>query len=894
MLDLDGTLTGGAGNVVVSATNMTAGDSRCSLSKSYLNGSICRQTTDWIRFAFNNINPYPPIFADFENEKGDADSSPKLKKRLTHGWGYMAALEANQAYKVNFEQTDYPTNISYTGVFYGLKPNQYLIIRHKMLKKPDQVSVLPDVIATESLNPLTFANNDNTDWYWENATRTLSYIVHNKQGQLPFLDIKVGFDAKKCRYTNCIVPQQPYLKLPAAQRPSDAVYWSNLTTWDTALVTRTNPSANGLPNAGDSVKIPDGLWVVVDIVLPALTRIQIDGVLEFDDSLDNKLTADEVFINGGQLIVGWESKPFTHNMEIELTGTKASREFILPNGFDSMGSKAIGVYGGLDLHGIPRTPSWTRLSQTAIAGSSTLVLTESVDWKVGDEIVISTTSYDPFQTETFKITGVVKNVIKLNASLVYDHVVVSETFANQQSYSIAAGVGLLTRNVKVTGAEYPGQFDDLFGSRIIVSDYSDFVYAEDNSTSIPVHVYYKGYARVSDTEFKHFGQFSRMAADDYKYGILLSNLNAYDPARPTYVRNSAFHSGFATAVGIFNSMGMPIENNTIHRSLDYSIRVEGNSNIIRKNLVLLNVWSPTFVTKEAPFDKEFWGAIDIHLADSAVVEDNLIAGTQRVGFYFRGSPCSGQNLANAAFNHSIKGNSIYGAVAGVSVMPAFAYPLSCLQISGFTVYKASAVGLYYQGVADIVIDSNTVIDSQLSIFPQVLGPPSSLSHVSTNRSILVTNNLVIGTSPNFNCIKDTPPTDLNSLYMSVATPYGANNNGRIGVVWSNFVDHSNGAPYKPWFGIMSYSYINGLSTISGNTFAHFKVSCNSAVDTVITSSLLNDDGQMPVRIKNTYLYDVAEDSKVYLHRPNINKINPSDCVGKQFYPFQLKLFLNFH
>ena len=77
---------------------------------------------------------------------------------------------------------------------------------------------------------------------------------------------------------------------------------------------------------------------------------------------------------------------------------------------------------------------------------------------------------------------------------------------------------------------------------------------------------------------------------------------------------------------------------------------------------------------------------------------------------------------------------------------------------------------------------------------------------------------------------------------------------------------------------MSYNYINGLTTITGNTFGHFKASCNSAVDAVITTSLHNDDGQMPVVIKNTELIDVAEDSKVYLHRPNRGKINPSDCV----------------
>ena len=83
---------------------------------------------------------------------------------------------------------------------------------------------------------------------------------------------------------------------------------------------------------------------------------------------------------------------------------------MLPNGYDSMGPKAIGVYGGLDLHGIPRQPSWTKLSQTAKAGSNNFSLIEPVDWKIGEEIVTTTTSYSAFETETFKIISVIMHL----------------------------------------------------------------------------------------------------------------------------------------------------------------------------------------------------------------------------------------------------------------------------------------------------------------------------------------------------------------------------------------------------------------------------------------------------------------------------------------------------
>ena len=66
-------------------------------------------------------------------------------------------------------------------------------------------------------------------------------------------------------------------------------------------------------------------------------------------------------------------------------------------------------------------------------------------------------------------------------------------------------------------------------------------------------------------------------------------------------------------------------------------------------------------------------------------------------------------------------------------------------------------------------------------------------------------------------------------------------------------------------------------TIKNVNFIYFGSSCGVR-DYVIASSLGNDDGQHPVEISNTQFFNVDSDSKVFIHRPNINKINPSDCV----------------
>ena len=59
----------------------------------------------------------------------------------------------------------------------------------------------------------------------------------------------------------------------------------------------------------------------------------------------------------------------------------------------TLGRKAIGCFGGCDFHGINHNVYWTNLEETVQVGGTSIKLTEEVDWSVGDEIVITTTSY---------------------------------------------------------------------------------------------------------------------------------------------------------------------------------------------------------------------------------------------------------------------------------------------------------------------------------------------------------------------------------------------------------------------------------------------------------------------------------------------------------------------
>jgi hypothetical protein len=216
----------------------------------------------------------------------------------------------------------------------------------------------------------------------------------------------------------------------------------------------------------------------------------------------------------------------------------------LPNDAGTIGPKAIGVFGGLDLHGQSHNVSWTRLNTTALSGQNLLILSEPIDWMIGDEIIITTTDTNIEHTERHTISNVSLDrttIITVNP-LIYTHIVIHNVFPNGKIFHIAAAVGLLTRNIRVINRS---PASDLFGFRILVSDYSTNVwYSTANET---VNTYYKGYARLSNTQFIGYGQFVDAANEDKREGIHLYNLGDWNSSRPTYIDSCSFDRGSYSA-----------------------------------------------------------------------------------------------------------------------------------------------------------------------------------------------------------------------------------------------------------------------------------------------------------------------------------------------------------
>jgi hypothetical protein len=160
------------------------------------------------------------------------------------------------------------------------------------------------------------------------------------------------------------------------------------------------------PMDDETIYIPKGLNLLVDIDhSPKLKAVFVFGSLIFipDSDPDHLRTFDAhyIFVNEGRMELGTEQFPYTSKLEITMH-SKIDDPYL-----PIYGNKCIGLrYGTLDMHGVEKTPTWTFMDATVEKGASKITLFEAVNWVVGDEISVASTSYNGREGERRYITDI--------------------------------------------------------------------------------------------------------------------------------------------------------------------------------------------------------------------------------------------------------------------------------------------------------------------------------------------------------------------------------------------------------------------------------------------------------------------------------------------------------
>jgi cell migration-inducing and hyaluronan-binding protein len=309
---------------------------------------------------------------------------------------------------------------------------------------------------------------------------------------------------------------------PAAQMKKGL--WSKASTWPDGKV----------PGKGDAVTITRDMDVVLDVDALALRSLTIQGKLTFSDERDISLESDWIYVPGGELTVGTADKPYKHNASITLTD-KVTGEDI-----NTMGDRGIMLLRGtLNLHG-DRDNTWTKLASTAEAGSSEIEVINASQWRVGDEIVLASTDFDPRQAERRKIKKISGNTVTLDAPLEYMHFG-EITFGVDER----GEVGLLTRNIKVQASEDSNE--TYFGGHIMAMSGSQM--------------------HIDSVELQRMGQHLTLARYPIHFHVL-------GEGKGMYVRNNAIHDTFNRCVTVHGTDNLQIENNVTFNTVGHCFFME--------------------------------------------------------------------------------------------------------------------------------------------------------------------------------------------------------------------------------------------------------------------------------------------------------------------------------
>lgn len=320
-------------------------------------------------------------------------------------------------------------------------------------------------------------------------------------------------------------------------------------------------------SSSTDVVVKENYDVYIDESLE-LGLIKVLGKLRCRPNFNGTIKTDGILVMGmkAKFSCGKESKRFTGKAKFILKNNRELSE-IVENPAHMMGGKAVvAMHGGtISMFGDIKNAQHTRLNQNFAAGQNRITVADEVNWSMGDEIVVATTSYYQNQSEVFGlITDVPSAYLSLNQNAEFFHYGQLQKFddtADSESYELdeRAYVANLTRNIVFMSEE-----------------------DEHTANQIGAHmmVMHNGNAFIDGVEFFRVGQMEKMGRYPFHW-------HRMGDVEGQFIRNSSIHESYHRCVTIHNTQKATVTGNVCYDHFGHGFFLEeGNEvqNTIQYNL----------------------------------------------------------------------------------------------------------------------------------------------------------------------------------------------------------------------------------------------------------------------------------------------------------------------
>ena len=463
---------------------------------------------------------------------------------------------------------------------------------------------------------------------------------------------------------------------------------------------------NKVPVELEEVVIDKTIRMKLDVDTPLLESLKINGMLIFDETKESlKLRTKRIEITEiGEMIAGkWdadETKRITYKkkIHISLEGKKNDTYYVVSPEIAPV-NKAILNKGKLVLVGQPPAVVWSRLKASAIAGAESIFIKDNTPgWKIGDQIIIGSSSTNMEHTDLRTITNILTGTgeIKLDKALSYFHYGAANpinydtnVLGSLKTLDMRAEVGHLSRNIVIEGDK-----TDNWGMNILTPNYI----TNKSGTQI------QGNLRVHGIEVRGGGQRdTSKAAFDFQY--VRKSIGTHT------IHKCAIHDGQGWALNLFATQGVDFTKNVIYNSRKFGIFLQSAKHINISNNLLIRVRE-----RENYESPEFWDMIiGLYYNDTSTlqasdvkIKNNAISSVPWFAFMVPGYPCNINRGDIAKMNFF--NNTGHSSKAGW-----FLWKLGdqrCVKMSHFIGYKNTDQGvvnrqdIFEARVSDMILADN--------------------------------------------------------------------------------------------------------------------------------------------------------------------------------------------